>query len=428
MRYSKDTYLTVTPSKAVGLAFGIGALALAGCGGHPASAPMAPPVAQSAPLAPPLNGGMNPGMNGGMNGQMNPGMNPGANGMGGANIPAGAGQGGVYNWQDVPAGQQVFITQAQFDQGGYQLVTDSGDTIVVPFVNQNLYVMRFGRANGQTYFVNDNGVPTLFLTPGTGLANANPNANGARWYPLPDNYNYTRPVYVGLAPSWNDYTNMGWYPGMMMYGGLYGYNPYHTSWMPGFNIFIGGSRYNSWGGYHSYYVGHPGYYRPTVVYNNYNTRSRGSGSYRYTGSTGSFRTGATGSYRPNGGGSFSRPSGTFNSGTSGGFGAARPGGSYRPSGTTSGTFNPGGYRPSGTFNNGGGTFGGARPSGGTGTFGGSRPSGGSFGGGSSGYSAPSRPSGGNFGGGFSRPSGGSSGGGSFGGGRSSGSFGGGRRR
>lgn len=437
------SHLTVPRATAIAAALGMSALSLAGCGGHPASAPLAPPVAQSAPLAPPLNGGMNPGMSGSLNGQ----MNPGANGMGGANIPVSTGQGGVYNWQDVPAGQQVFIAQAQFDQGGYQLVTDSGDTIVVPFANQNLYVMRFGRANGQTYFVNDNGVPTLFLTPGTGLANANPNANGARWYPLPDDYNYTRPVYVGLAPSWNDYTGMGWYPGMMMYGGMYGYSPYHMGWMPGFNIFIGGSRYNNWGGYHSYYNSHPGYYRPTVVYNNYNTRPRGSGSYRYTGATGSYRPGGatgsyrpnSGSYRPNGGGSFSRPSGSFNNGAGAGFGASRPSGSYRPSGTTPGTFNPGGYRPSGTSNNGGGAFGGTRPSGGTGTFGGSRPSGGSFGGfgggsrpsgsfggGSSGYSAPSRPSGGSFGGGggFSRPSGGSFGGG----GRSSGSFGGGGRR
>ena len=68
----------------------------------------------------------------------------------------------MYKWQDVPVGQQVGIARAQFDQGGYQLVTDTGDTIVVPFVNQNLYVMRFGRSNGQTYFVNENGAPTLY--------------------------------------------------------------------------------------------------------------------------------------------------------------------------------------------------------------------------------------------------------------------------
>ena len=403
-------------------AVGMGALTLAGCGGQrQAAAPMAPPVMQSAPMT--------------QNAPMTQAAPPMSNGMGGSNIPVSMGQGGVYNWQDVPAGQQVGIAQGQFDQGGYQLATDSGDTIVVPFVNQNLYVMRFGRTNGQTYFVNDNGVPTLFLAPNAGLMNAN--ANGAMWYPLPATYNYTRPVYVGLAPSWSAFTGMGWYPGMMMYGGMYGYNPYNVGWMPGYNIFIGGNRYNSWDGYHSYYMGHPGYYRPSLVYTNYNTRLRGSGSYRYSGAyrpggaTGSYRPGgATGSYRPgsasgsyrpgNSGGSFSRPSGTFNSGA---YSPARPTNGFRPSGA----FNSGAARPSGTFNSGAtsGGFGG-RPSGSFGGFGGSRPSG-SFGGGSSGYSAPSRPSGGSFGGGggFSRPSG------SFGGGgRSSGSFGGGggRRR
>jgi hypothetical protein len=318
---------------------------------------MAPPIQQTAQMALPMNSGMNGNMQG--------------------SSPQ---QGGVYNWQDVPANQQIGIVRAQFDQGGYQLVSDSGDTIVVPFVNQNLYVMRFGRSNRQTYFVNDNGVPTLFLAQGVGLTNAA--AQGAMWYPIPNDFNYSQPMYVGLAPSWNDYVAMGWYPGMAVYGGMWGYNPYHSSWMPGFFINIGGSRYTNWGGYTTYYGSHPGYYRSRVVYNNYNTGVRGPGTYRYTSAT---RTG---------GGSFGRPSSAFNgsSTTRGSFGSgARPGGSFGGSGSFGS-----GTRPSGSF---GGSF--------------SRPSGGS-----------------SFGGAFSRPSG------SFGGGRSSGgsfggggrSFGGGRRR
>ena len=386
---------------------GLSVLSLAGCGGRQQStAPMAPPVASGSPM----NGG---GVNGNMGGNMGGGMN---GNMAGRNIPVDMqtqGGGGVYNWQDVPANQQVAIVRGQFDQGGYQLVTDSGDTIVVPFTNQNLYVMRFGRSNGQTYFTNENGAPTLYLAQGFGLANAA--AQGANWYPLPTNFNYQQPVYVGVAPSWNDYLGMGWYPGMAVYGGMYGYNPYHPIWMPGFYINIGGSPYYGWGGYHSYYTSHPGYYHTTYGSNRgyYNTMTRGTGSYRYTGtyrsagSTGSYRPGSTGTYRPGGG------TGSFGTGTrsSGGFGS--------------------GSRPSGSFNNGGG-FNGGR----TGGFGGGAtgPSTrGSFGGG--GTTMPStRGSFGGGGGGFNstpRPSGGSSfgGGGSFGGGRSSGgSFGGGRRR
>ena len=52
---------------------------------------------------------------------------------------------GVYNWTDVPVNQQVPISRAVFDQGGYQLYSPQG-TIVVPFANQNLYVMKFGQS------------------------------------------------------------------------------------------------------------------------------------------------------------------------------------------------------------------------------------------------------------------------------------------
>lgn len=373
---------------------GVSALSLAGCGGRQQpAAPMAPPMSTSNMAAPPMNGG---GMGGNMNGNPNGNMN-------GSNVPAGMapqGAGGVYNWQDVPANQQVGITRAQFDQGGYQLVTDTGDTIIVPFANQNLYVMRFGRSNGQTYFVNEGNAPTLYLAQGFGLANAaSQGGQGAMWYPLPTNFNYERPVYVGIAPSWNDYIGMGWYPGMSVYGGMYGYNPYHPIWMPGFYMNIGGSPYYGWGGYHTYYTSHTGYYRTSYVNRNYyNTAPRGAGSYRYSGSTGSYRPGSTGSYRPSGG---------------------------------TGSFGTGG-RPSGGFGNGG--FNGSRPSGGFGGGSTTMPStrGGSFGGGSSTTMPSTR--GGSFsggGGGFSstpRPSGGSSFG-SGGGGRSSGgSFGGGGRR
>jgi hypothetical protein len=356
----------------------LGMSVLIGCS-HQQPAMMAPPVSQN-----PGYGASQPGMG---NGNMAPPV--------AANNAQGA---GVYQWQDVPANQQVPIVRATFDQGGYQIFAQSGETIVVPFVNNNLYVMKFGRSNGANYFVNENGVPTLYLAPGQGLANAS--AQGAMWYPIPQNYAYSAPMYVALAPSWAEYTNMGWYPGMMYYGGLWGYSPYsHFSWMPGFYISVGGRRYSDYVGYHSYYTSTPGYVRTSVVYN-YNTTRSASGR-TFGSSTGSFgrSQGSTGSFGTG------RTTGTFGSrpsNSAGSFGTGRSGTGF--GGGTTGS---------------GGSFG-SRPASGGSSFG-SRPSGSSFGGGSTGFSSPSRPSGSSFGGG-SRSTGGS-----FGGGRS-GSFGGSRRR
>jgi hypothetical protein len=307
----------------------------------------------------------------------------------------------VFQWQDVPQGQQVPITRAVFDQGGYQLFAATGETIVVPFVNQNLYAMKFGRTGGgQSYFVNEGDAPVLYLRPGDFLENAA--AQNARWYPLPDTYPYTRPVYVSLAPSWNDYIGMGWYPGMVAYGGLWGYRPYGVpfAWMPSFSIHIGGTRYTDYVSYRTYYTHTPGYSRTRIVYNNYGT-PRGTGSWartRTSRTTGSFRSGSaatsTGSFRARG---FSTPPGSF--GTS----SSSSGGSF--------SF---GRRSSSTT----GSFSGSAASAPTGSFGGTR----SFGSGSGSTRSFGRSSSSSFGGTRTYGSG------SFGGGgRSSGSFGGGTR-
>ena len=365
----------------------IGGLTLTGCGSSgPSSAPMAPPMQQTQ-NAPPVgemgSGGMNPG-----------GVNP-----------AGA---DVYNWRDVPQGQRVPVIRATFDQGGYQIFTNQG-TIVVPFENQNLYVMRFGRTNNQQFFAVENGAPTLYLQPGGSLENAA--AQGARWYPIPNDFAYSQPMYVGLAPSWGAYSSMGWYPGMAYYGGMWGYRPGLTmSWMPGFSVHIGGGIYPRFASYTNYYTSRGGYINNRVVYRNYNTASRGTGSFG-NGSSGSRRTSGSysgGSTRTGGG------TGSFGSGRTYGYKGGTGFGSGQRSGGT-GSFGSGGSRSYGGSS--GRTYGG---SGGSGSFGGSR-----------GYSTTPR-SGGSFGG--SRSYGG--GGGSFGGGRSYGgsrssggsSFGGGRRR
>lgn len=243
-----------------------------------------------------------------------------------AGMPAqGAPQSGtnnVWSWQDVPQNQNIPITRAVFDQGGYQLYATSGETITVPFANQNMYVMKFGKTSGQMYFVNEAGAPTLYVPNGGYLENAA--AQGAHWYPFPNNFAYTRPVYMGLAPTWGDYVAMGWYPGMMYYGGYWGYNPWRVglsySPMPGLYVNIGGHPYYGWNSYHTYYRSTP--YnrvvinsRPSFSYNSVGRRAPGTGSFgRSSGSTGSFgRTRSTGSgfsaSRP-GSSSFGRTSGS----------------------------------------------------------------------------------------------------------------------
>jgi hypothetical protein len=357
--------------------FGVLGLALVGLVGctQPRPVTMAPPVAPPAPVA-----------------------------------AAPASNGEVYNWRDVPAGQQVPVTRAVFDQGGYQLYAASGETIVVPFENQNMYVMKFGRTSGDMYFVNEgNTAPTLYVREGQGLQNAA--AQGALWYPFPQNYAYTRPVYVGIAPSWSAYTSMGWYPGMHYYGGYSSYNPWVSGAvfgaMAGLMVNVGGRPYYGWNSYSTYYRSNPvNRVLVTNTRNNFNyssvgRRSASSGSSfgRSSGGTGSF--GRTSGTRTSGGGfSAARPS--FGSGSSGSrpsFGSGSS--SSRPS------FGSGSSSSRPSFGSGSSS---SRPSFGSGSSS-SRPS---FGSGSSGFSS-SRPSSG--GSSFGRSSGGFGGGRSFGGGR-----------
>ena len=314
-----------------------------------------------------------------------------------------AAQARAYNWTDVPVGQQVQITRAVFDQGGYQLFSPQG-TIVVPFANQNMYVMKFGQSQtGGMYFVNSGQFPTLYLPAGVGLQNAA--QPGSSWYPFPQNYAYSQPVYVGLAPSWSAFTGMGWYPGMAYYGGYYGYSPYSiVGPMVGLHFLIGGSPYYGWNSYHSYYVGHPYGYAPMRVVNRtvYNQAARtsfNSGGFgrRTFGSAGStFGSRGFGSARP---GYFG--SGSFNRGPSGFGGSAS-----RPAFGSSGSNGSFGRSPSGF----GGSFGAGRRSFPASAPSASAPSGGSFG------SRPAFGGGGSFGGGAPSPRP-SFGGGSFGGGR-----------
>ncbi len=170
----------------------------------------------------------------------------------------------VFNFADIPSGEQVALTRAVFDQGGYQLYDTEGETIVVPFTNQNLYVMKFATSPNDTmYFVNDNGTPTLYVPRYGYLENAT--VPGAKWYPFSERFRPATPVYLGVAPSYVEYVNTGWYPETVIYGGYYSERPYFIGsyFRPsfGFSLFIGNRPYYGWHNYHEYVVCHPAPYR-----------------------------------------------------------------------------------------------------------------------------------------------------------------------
>ena len=169
----------------------------------------------------------------------------------------------VFNWQEIPANQQVPLTRAAFDQGGYQLYDQVGETIIVPFTNQNLYVMKFAESpNGTLYFVNEGGYPVLYVPKNGYLENAT--VAGAHWFPFGQDFHPTEPVFLGIAPSWSDYIAMGWYPDAAFYGGYYGRTSFLEGglFLPSVGLFfqIGGHPYYGWNGYHRYYSEHPDFY------------------------------------------------------------------------------------------------------------------------------------------------------------------------
>ena len=181
-----------------------------------------------------------------------------------ADDPGNASQDTVFKWTEIPQNQQVALTRAVFDQGGYQLYDTVGETIIVPFTNHNLYVLKFGRStNGHMYFVNDGTVPVLYVPKNGYLENAT--VPGARWYPFSKDFHPTEPVYLGVAPSWSAFVGMGWYSGMTCWGGYYSSSPFVSGavFLPTVGLFfeIGGHPYYGWHGYHDYFLAHPAPYR-----------------------------------------------------------------------------------------------------------------------------------------------------------------------
>jgi len=312
----------------------------------------------------------------------------------------------IFNWTQVPKKQSVDITRATFDKGGYQLYDSAGDTIIVPFTDHNLYVMKFGKSDDSSmYFVNTGSDPVLYVPDGGYLENAT--VSGAKWYPFTDDFQPSQPVYMGIAPSWDDYAFMGWYPDMVCDGGYYcntGFGVGDFIACPGFCFNIGGSVCFGWNNFSDYCIDYHPPFRMGFFDRGYYGRGFGGGGF---GGRGFGGHGFDGGFR--GGSSFH-----------GGF---RGGSSFRGAG--------GGFRGASAFRGAGGSFGGGSSfrgegsgfrggfsGGGGSSFRGGFSGGGSFGGGRGGGSFGGSRGGGSFGGGR--------GGGSFGGGRGGGSFGGGR--
>jgi hypothetical protein len=173
----------------------------------------------------------------------------------GGGINASYGTTNLFDWHETPRDQRVEIIRATFDSYGYQLTDTNGQIISVPFTDSNLYVMQFGRTNNGMYFVNDGDrTPILYLSADSFLENAS--VGGARWYPFPQRYYYTAPVYLGPAPSWNSYCTMGWYPSMVVYGGYYTRSAWRIGSVcepiSGWSISIGNRPCNNWDDF-SYY-------------------------------------------------------------------------------------------------------------------------------------------------------------------------------
>lgn len=174
--------------------------------------------------------------------------------------------GTVFDWHELTVGDTIRINHAVFDQNGYKLYADTGEVISVPFTNNDLYVMKFAKTIGKMHFVNQGDTPVLYV-PGSGYLE-NATVADARWYPFPPEFEYQQPVYIGPAPSWNDFTVMAWYPGMVFYGGYWGFSPWHVGVTyhstPGLVIRINdGPRYG-WNQYVAHY--HEAPPRPIVIH------------------------------------------------------------------------------------------------------------------------------------------------------------------
>ena len=173
------------------------------------------------------------------------------------------------------------LTHAAFDRNGYQLYDTVGETVTVPFTNNNLYVMKFAPSDdGTLYLVNEGDAPILYVPKGGYLENAS--VPGTRWYPFPEDFHPAHPVYLGVAPSWSAFVSIGWSPDVVIRGGYYSRTSFISGglFLPsaGLVFEVGGCSYNGWSPYHDYVVAHPDRFRFGYADHDYHAHEfRGAG-------------------------------------------------------------------------------------------------------------------------------------------------------
>jgi hypothetical protein len=163
----------------------------------------------------------------------------------------------VFTWEEVPENQNVPISRAVFDKGGYQLYDTVGETIVIPFKDKNLDVLKFGVSQDDTmYFVNTGPSPVLYVPENGYLENGN--VPGAKWYPFTPKFQPQQPVYLGIMPTWQEYVDTGWYSDMDCYGGYWCVSPFGLfEPTPGFSIIFGGDCFGGWTAYDNFCEEYP---------------------------------------------------------------------------------------------------------------------------------------------------------------------------
>lgn len=179
---------------------------------------------------------------------------------------------GDYQWFEAPANREIAVTQVLFDGDGYRITDQAGETIEVPFLTNNLFLLQLGVSqDNRMSFMNTGANPLLYL-PKNGYIIALPfderigeghidlSQTGARWYPF-KSFAPAQPVFMGPAPTWGGYVNSFWYPQMVIEGGFYTDMPFTkgvpVTQTPGLAYIVNGHPYKSWAGFESYCILHP---------------------------------------------------------------------------------------------------------------------------------------------------------------------------
>jgi hypothetical protein len=156
---------------------------------------------------------------------------------------------GSARWNDFPVRQRIPLTRAAFDTSGYHLYNSAGISINVPFVNQDIHVMKFAVSpDNTTFFVNDGIAPVLYMPLNECLINTG--VVGMRWYPFSAQFRPVQPVFLSIAPNYTEFISVNWYPNIVTYGGFYGTLPFAAGGVfrptTGLTFYIGTQSYAGW--------------------------------------------------------------------------------------------------------------------------------------------------------------------------------------